>query len=161
MLTIIGAILTLAGLIWLVYNHIRDPWIALGVSLGSLNGTLTVVGRHIGRPLETQQGREQFVRECRELIRKRDLPHSLELEKQVFVSQDILWEEFETTRQAAVAMWLIIEGTGCELYQAEIREPLRELYRTEIRESLYDLYLANRKSTAGLETLLGPRKSRQ
>ena len=161
MLTIIGAMLVLSGLILLVYNHIRDPWIVQGISLVCLNGTLIVVGRHIGQNLETKQGREQFVRDCRELIRKGDLPHSLELEKQIFVPQDILWEEFETTRRAAVAMWIIIEGTDCELYQAEIRESLSELYRAEIRESLYDLYRANRKSTDGLETLLGPRKPLQ
>ena len=168
MLTMIGTALDLAGLAWLVHNRITGRWEARGRSLGYLNGTLTVIGRHIGRDLETGQGREQFIRECRELIRKGTLTRNIdgrrdaltnsvvqcgerELERQIFSPREALGQEFETTRRAAVALWLII---GAQAGSAP-----GERYQPELRERLYDLYEKNRKPTQALEPILGPRKT--
>ena len=99
MLTMIGTALALAGLAWLVHNRITGRWEARGRSLGYLNGTLTVIGRHIGRDLETGQGREQFIRECRELIRKGTLTRNIDGRRDALTNSVVQCGERELERQ--------------------------------------------------------------
>ena len=144
MLTIMGAAISAAGLIWPPTRNWQNGLRRRGWSLGELEATCEVLRKEIRWDLRNQAHRELFLKSYREKVRNGGIPHSPEWERQVF-DQDDLGRSFENARRASITLWYIMGQLECSKLQAALLE------------YLYRLYVACRKSTRGLRAELGPR----
>ena len=172
MLIAAGILCLLVGLAWWWWSRIGDKAYDQGHSLGILQGNLQYLGSRIGYRLDEEKGLEAFVADYTDGVAQGKLPHSLEWNRTVFVSEprslppSIMFsdavereraktdkhqaefaQECEKWRKAGISMWYVLGSIQQDNAQKDVKA------------LLFNLYEQHKKPVDGLTSELGTRDS--